>query len=98
MAQLRGRVELYPGHPPANSATDPNPTAWWFRPVIRAARVGEQRAQTWNALYRRRCSAKRWSVGVWHGPPNADGLPNPASSISTSSTLGAPGGAFTGSG
>jgi hypothetical protein len=31
--------------------------------------------------------------GVWIGPPKVLGLPNPASSMSTSSTFGAPSGA-----
>src|SRR5215471_4231878 len=26
----------------------PNPTEWWLRPVIRAARVGEHSAAEWN--------------------------------------------------
>jgi hypothetical protein len=26
----------------------PKPTEWWLRPVIRAARVGEQSAVEWN--------------------------------------------------
>jgi len=28
------------------------PTAWWLRPVIRHARVGEHRLVTWKWLYR----------------------------------------------
>ena len=34
--------------------------------------------------------ARRVRLGVWIGPPNVLGFPNPASSIRTSSTLGAP--------
>ena len=37
-------TESYPGEPVANSDTPPNPDEWWLRPVIRAARVGEQSA------------------------------------------------------
>ncbi len=65
---------------------------WWLRPVSRAARVGEQSAVTWKRLYLRPCSATRVIAGVETGPPNVDGLPKPASSISTSSTFGAPSG------
>ena len=31
-------------------------------------------------------------LGLWHGPPNAEDDPQPVSSISTTSTFGAPGG------
>ena len=65
---------------------------WWLRPVSSAARVGEQSAVTWKRLYLRPCSATRVIAGVETGPPNVDGLPKPASSISTSSTFGAPSG------
>jgi len=37
----------------------PMPTAWWFRPVNKAARVGEHIAVTWNRLYRNPCAAIR---------------------------------------
>ncbi len=50
LAALFGNVALYPGHPPANSAIEPKPTAWWFRPDSSAARVGEHSAVTWNRL------------------------------------------------
>ena len=43
-------------------------------------------------MYLRPCSATRVIAGVETGPPNVDGLPKPASSISTSSTFGAPSG------
>ena len=43
--------------------------------VVGLARHGESEANT---------------VGVWHGPPKALDEPNPASSIRTISTLGAP--------
>ena len=65
---------------------------WWFRPVSRAARVGEQSAVTWKPLYLRPCPPTRVIAGVETGPPNVDGLPKPASSISTSNTFGAPSG------
>ena len=49
---------------------------------------------TWKRLYRSPCSAIRVIAGVETGPPNVDGFPNPASSISTSRTFGAPSGGF----
>ena len=58
-AQSLGNVAEYPGKPPANSPIDPNPTAWLFRPVSSAARVGEQSAVTWKRLYLMPCSAIR---------------------------------------
>ena len=53
---------------------------------------GEQIAVTWKPLYRSPSSATRVIAGVETGPPNVDGLPKPASSISTSRTFGAPSG------
>ena len=50
---------------------------------------------TWNRLYRRPASATLVKFGVSMGPPNVLALPKPASSMSTSSTLGAPSGAWT---
>ena len=64
-----------------------------MRPVSSAARVGEHNAVTWKRLYVSPCSPTRVMVGVDTGPPNVDGFPKPASSISTSSTFGAPSGA-----
>src|SRR5271166_194210 len=63
-----------------------------------AARVGLHRAVVWNWLYFSPLSASFWRVGVEHGPPNALVAPNPTSSSSTSSTFGAPFGAWTGCG
>ena len=83
---------MYPGEPLENSPTEPNPAAWLLRPVSREARVGEHGALTWNRLNRNPSSAIRVKFGVSMGPPKVLGLPNPASSINTSSTLGAPGG------
>src|SRR5207249_10805913 len=40
-------------------------------------------------------SASLSSVGILHGPPNALGCPKPMSSCKTTTTLGAPFGAFT---
>ena len=57
--QSRGTVAVYPGKPLENSPTEPKPTAWLFRPVSSAARVGEQSAVTWNRLYRNPPSAIR---------------------------------------
>jgi len=73
------------------------PTAWWFRPVSSAWRVGAHRAVVWKRLYLRPFAAKRSAVGVLHGPPNALDEPKPASSSSTMSTLGAPAGGRSGS-
>src|SRR5208337_23121 len=61
-----------------------------------AARVGLHRAVVWNWLYFSPLSASFWRVGVEHGPPNVLVAPNPTSSSSTSSTFGAPFGAWTG--
>jgi hypothetical protein len=41
-------------------------------------------------VYFRPPAASFSKFGVWHGPPNADGEPKPASSINTISTFGAP--------
>ncbi len=73
------------------------PTAWWLRPVSRAWRVGEHSAVVWNRLYFRPRAASRSAAGVGIGPPNALDAPNPQSSISTISTLGAPAGGRSGS-
>ncbi len=61
----------------------------------RARTAGEHSAVTWNRLNRAPSSATRVMVGVAIGPPNALGFPNPASSIKTSSTLGALSGGVT---
>jgi hypothetical protein len=98
VAAEAGRVPLYPGAALAISEMTPIPTLWWLRPVSVAARVGEHRAVVWNRLYFTPVSAKRSAVGVRHGPPNAEGAPNPTSSIIISSTLGAPAGGRSGSG
>jgi len=68
---------------------------WWFLPVSSAALVGEHIAVTCRPLYRRPRSAIRVQFGVAIGPPNVDGCPNPASSISTSKMFGAPAGGST---
>ncbi len=75
----------------------PIPTVWWFRPERSAARVGEQSAVVWKRVNLSPPAASRSAVGVAHGPPNALDEPNPASSIRTIRTLGAPSGACTGS-
>jgi hypothetical protein len=90
-----GTHAVYPGKPPDSSPIDPNPTAWWLRPVSNAARVGEHNAVTWNRLYRAPSPATRVRAGEAIGPPNALGCPNPASSSSTSKTFGAPSGGAT---
>jgi hypothetical protein len=40
VALSRPMTESYPGKPVDNSPMTPNPTEWWLRPVISAARVG----------------------------------------------------------
>src|SRR6187455_2566639 len=73
------------------------PTEWWLRPVSSAWRVGEQSAVVWNRLYFSPPAASRSNVGVAIGPPNALDDAKPASSISTTSTFGAPAGGRSGS-
>ena len=68
------------------------PTVWWLRPLSSAARVGEQSAVVWKRLNFSPPAARRSAFGVAHGPPNALEAPNPTSSSSTTSTLGAPAG------
>ena len=41
-------TESYPGNPVAISPTTPNPATWWLRPVINAARDGEQSDVEWK--------------------------------------------------
>ena len=79
----------------AISPTTPNPTLWWLRPVISAARVGEQSDVEWKLVYRRPLSAMRSSAGVGMTPPKVLGAPKPSSSVMISSTLGAPAGGTT---
>ena len=66
-------------------------TRWWLRPVSNAARVGEQMAVVWKALYARPLSASVLSVGVLISPPKVDAWPKPTSSSRMMSTFGAPG-------
>ena len=89
---MSGRIELYPGADVAISVMPPMPTAWWLRPVSSAWRVGEHSAVVWKRLNFSPCAASRSNAGVRHGPPNALVEPNPASSMSTTSTFGAPAG------
>jgi hypothetical protein len=72
------------------------PTAWWFRPVSSAWRVGEQSAVVWKRLYLSPFPASRSALGVEAGPPNAQEAPKPTSSIKMISTFGAPSGGRTG--
>ncbi len=71
-------------------------TVCWSRPVIKAARVGEQSAVVLNALYLRPRAASASSVGVGTGPPNVPEAPKPTSSVRITRIFGAPAGAFTG--
>ena len=81
-----------PGAAVAISVIPPIPTMWWLRPLSSAARVGEHSAVVWKRLNFKPAAASRSAFGVAHGPPNALEEPNPASSISTTSTFGAPAG------
>src|ERR1700712_4966633 len=49
----------------------PMPTAWWLRPLSRAARVGEHNAVVWKRVYFSPVDARRSAVGMRHGPPKA---------------------------
>jgi hypothetical protein len=80
----------------AISVMPPMPTAWWLRPLSRAARVGEHSAVVWKRVYFSPVEASRSAVGMRHGPPKAVDAPNPTSSISTTRTLGAPAGGRSG--
>jgi hypothetical protein len=66
------------------------PAEWWLRPVSNACRVGEQSAVVWKRVYFRPPAASASAFGVWQGPPKALDDPNPASSMSTIRTFGAP--------
>src|SRR5882762_1063102 len=92
---VRGRTPVLPGKAVASSMIAPALLAWWLWPVNRAVRVGLQSAVVWKRLYLRPLAAIFSSVGMRIGPPNALLCPKPMSSISTMTTLGAPGGAFT---
>ena len=59
----------------ACSEITPKPAEWWFRPVMSAARVGEQSAVEWKLVYRRPFCAMRSSAGVGMTPPKVDGAP-----------------------
>ena len=45
-----GHQRVVAGKPVAISVMTPLATEWWFRPVISAARLGEQSAVVWNML------------------------------------------------
>jgi hypothetical protein len=66
-----------------------------LRPVINAARVGEQSDVEWKLVERSPLCAMRSSAGVGMTPPNVPGAPKPTSSVMMSSTLGAPFGGTT---
>jgi len=66
------------------------PAEWWLRPVSNACRVGEQSAVVWKRMYFRPSAASGYALGVWQGPLKALDDPNPASSMSTIRTFGAP--------
>jgi hypothetical protein len=66
-----------------------------LRPVMIAARVGEQSDVEWKFVKRNPAFAIRSSVGVGITPPNVEGAPKPSSSVMMSNTLGAPFGGTT---
>ena len=70
----------------------PIPTVWWLRPASSAARVGEHRAVVWKRVYFSPRPATFSKAGVRAGPPNALEAPKPTSSMSTTTTFGAPSG------
>ena len=70
------------------------PLAVWLRPVIRHERVGEHKAVVWKLVYVTPLSAIRCRAGVWIGPPKGSIAPNPTSSSTMYSRLGAPSGAL----
>ena len=80
----------------AISVMPPMPTEWWLRPVSSACRVGEHNAVVWNRVKRSPPAASRSKFGVLIGPPKVDDDPKPASSSSTTKTLGAPAGGRSG--
>src|SRR6516225_9353848 len=91
MVALSGPMtESYPGYPVDISVITPKPTEWWLRPVISAARVGEQSAVEWKFVYRKPSLAMRSRAGVGMTPPKVDGAPKPTSSVIMSRTFGAP--------
>ncbi len=67
------------------------PTAWWFRPVKKQARVGEHRAVTWKRLNGRPGRGKRVECGVAMSDPKAPRCPNPVSSSTMATHVGRPG-------
>ncbi len=62
-------VESYPGKPVASSATRPMPLLWWFRPVRRQDRVGEQSAVVWKLVYWTPAPANLSRTGVSMSEP-----------------------------
>ena len=66
---LRNRRRV-PGNPFDQFVIVPIPTAWLFRPVSSAARVGEHNAVTWKRVNRSPLEARESSVGVGISPPN----------------------------
>ena len=69
MAEVFGIAPLKPSQSLASSQIWPFPTRVWFRPVRRAARVGEHMAVEWNRLYEIPAFATRLRVGVAISPP-----------------------------
>src|SRR5207247_2330211 len=94
-ATLCGRMPVLPGNAVANSMMAPALLTWELRPVRSAVRVGEQSAVVWKLLKRRPPAASLSRVGILIGPPKALDWPKPMSSSRTTTTFGAPWGAFT---
>ncbi|MCY1243750.1 hypothetical protein D9M72_567810 [compost metagenome] len=61
-----------------------------MRPVISAARDGEQSAVEWNCVKRNPAFATRSSAGVGITPPKVPATPYPASSVMIRRMFGAP--------
>ena len=65
------------------------PTAWWFRPVSRQARVGEHKGVTWKRLKRSPRAAIRSMPGVSMSEPKHPSCAKPRSSSTMMTTWGA---------
>src|SRR5512137_269773 len=90
----KGIRALRPGNPHDASTMVAMLLLVAFRPVIRLARVGEQRAVVWKLLKRIPASAIRAIFGVSTGPPNVSMVPYPTSSQTMKRIFGAPSGAI----
>lgn len=87
---------MYPRIEVETSAITPMFAVWWLRPVSSAWRVGEHSAVVWNRENAVPSAVIRSAMGISHGPPKALLAPKPMSSMSTTSTFGAPAGGRSG--